>query len=142
MAASLVTELGYKNIKVYKDGVPGWVKAGYPINREKAVPRVEIPSLNSKQVMELLGDVFVLDVRPEFHYEGIFIKGSYKIPIHQLSKRYREIPMDKKVVVVDGHGNPSWIPACWFLKSKGYSNISWLQGDIEGWVKEAFPLEK
>jgi len=81
MAASLVAELGYKNIMIYRDGVPGWAKAGYTLNREKAVPKAELASLNSSQLKELLGNVYVLDVRIESQYRGGFIKGSYNIPI-------------------------------------------------------------
>jgi rhodanese-related sulfurtransferase len=90
----------------------------------------------------MVGNVYILDVRPEFQYKEGCIKGSYNIPIYQISKRYNEIPMNKKVVVVDGHGNPAWIPACWFLKIKGYDNLSWLQGGVDAWEKGGFPIEK
>jgi rhodanese-related sulfurtransferase len=153
MAAGLVAELGYKNIMIYRDGIPGWAKAGFPINREKAVPKVELPSLNSGQLKELLGNVYVLDVRPEVQYrgglvfkpevqyKGSWIKGSYNIPIYQISKRYNEIPMDKKVVVA-GDGYKAWNPACWFLKSKGYGNLSFLEGGVDAWEKGGLPIQK
>ena len=80
MAASLAAELGYKNIMVYRDGVPGWAKAGYPLNREKAIPKVELPSLNSSQLKELLGNIYVLDVRPEVQYKGGCIRGKLQYP--------------------------------------------------------------
>ncbi len=142
MAAGQVAELGYKNIMIYRDGVPGWAKAGYPLNREKAVPKVEVPSLNASQLKEMVENVYILDVRPEFRYKEGYMKGSHNIPIYQISKRYNEIPTDKKIVVADGHGVAAWIPACWFLKSKGYNNLTYLQGGIDDWEKGGLTINK
>jgi rhodanese-related sulfurtransferase len=142
MAAGLVAELGYKNIMVYKDGIPEWGKAGHPLNKDQTVPRVDIPTLNPSQLKEMLGEVYVLDVRLEPSYKKGYIKGSKNIPIHLLSKRYAEVPKGKKVVIVDALGNPHYVPAGWFLKSKGYSDVNMLNGTMEAWEKEGLPLEK
>lgn len=127
---------------IYNDGVPGWAKAGYPLNRERAFPKAEVPFLKCEQLKEMLENAYVIDVRMESRYNSGRIKGSQNFPIHLLSKRYTDIPKEKKVVVVDQAGNPVWIPACWFLKNQGYSDLYWLQGGMDAWEKGGFPIEK
>jgi rhodanese-related sulfurtransferase len=142
MAAGLAAELGYKNLMIYSDGVPGWGKAGYPLIKEKAVPVIQIPPLSPGQLKEMIGAVHILDVRMESAYKTGHIQGSQNIPIYSLSKRYQEVPRDKKLVVVDTLGVQAYVPSCWFLKRKGYDDISFLQGSIGAWTKEGFPVEK
>jgi rhodanese-related sulfurtransferase len=142
MAAGLAAELGYKNLMIYSDGVPGWGKAGHPLNKEKAVSVVQIPPVNPGQLKEMMGMVHILDVRMESVYKAGHIQGSQNIPIYSLSKRHHEVPKDKKIVVVDTLGVQAYVPACWFLKNKGYNDLSFLQGSIGAWTKEGFPVEK
>ena len=142
MAAGLVAKMGYKNVMVCSDGIPGWKNAGYPLNTDKTCPPTEIPPLSATQVKEKLGEAYLLDVRYEQSYKQGFIKGSSKIPIYLLSKRVQEVPMGKPIIIIDSHGNPRYIPAGWFLKGKGYSEVFMLQGGFDAWVKEGYPIEK
>ncbi len=135
-----MAKLGYKNIQAYAEGIPGWVKAGYPLN--KVLPRPDIPSLAPSQLQEKLGDVYLLDYRQQKSYEQGHIKGSRNIPIHLLSRRFQEIPADKRITTIDSRGRTDWMPAAWFLKSKGYNDVMILKGGIEVWQKEGLPLEK
>lgn len=137
-----MAKLGYKNIMVFSEGIPGWKKAGYPLNTEKAYPRSEIPELTPVQLQEKLGDVHLLDVRYERSYTRGFIKGSQNIPIFLLSRRVQEVPMGKIIVIVDSHGYPTYMPAGWFLKSKGYTDVLMLKGGMPAWVNEGLPVEK
>jgi len=142
MAASLAAKLGYTNVRLYAEGMPGWEKAGLPLVRENAIPRVEIPPLSTSQLLARLNDAYLLDIRIKAVYEGGHIKGSHNIPIHLVTSRFQEIPMDKSIVVIDVLGNPGWMPIGWFLKSKGYSDVMMLKGGMNAWVKEGLPLEK
>ena len=134
--------MGYKNIIVYAEGIPGWSNAGYPLNKEKALPRVEISQLTPAQLNEKIGEAHLLDVRLEEDYKDSFIKGSQNISINLLSRRFQEVPKGKPIIVVDTLGNPHWIAAGWFLKSKGYTDVMMLKGGMEVWKKEGFPIEK
>lgn len=134
--------MGYRNIRLYAEGIAGWEKAGLPLNREKAIPRPEIPPLTPSQLQEQPGDAYLLDVRLEGMYKQGHIKGSRNIPVHLLTRRYQEIPTDKRVVVIDILGNPAWVPVGWFLKSKGYDDVMMLKGGMNAWQKEGLPLEK
>jgi len=59
-----------------------------------------------------------------------------------VSRRYQEIPTDKRIIVIDVLGNPKWMPIGWFLKSKGYKDVMMMKGGMTAWQKEGFPLEK
>lgn len=133
--------MGYKNIQVFSGGIPEWVKEGYPLDTEKALPKTDIPSLSAEQLNAVLQEVLVLDLRPESLYEMGAIKGSLKIPLASLSSRYQEIPKGKKVVAVD-HSGSQVLVAGRFLKSKGFEDVDRLQGGLLAWVNQGLPLEK
>jgi rhodanese-related sulfurtransferase len=141
LAASLAAKMGYSNVQVFPGGIPEWVKEGYPLVTEKALPKIDIPSLNPAQLKGIMDQVLLLDIRNEALYEMGFIKGSVKIPIDLLSSRYKEIPKDKKIVVIDHAGNQVLVSAR-FLKGKGYQDVSRLQGGVIAWMNQGFPLEK
>jgi len=132
--------LGYKNIQVYSEGIPGWVKAGFPL--DKTIPRPEIPPLTPSQLQEKLEAAYLLDVRPEESYRQGHIKGSKNIPTDLISGRFQEIPTDKRIIIINTSGDPEWVPTGWFLKSKGYNDVMMLEGGMDAWQKEKLPLEK
>ena len=135
-----MAKLGYKNVQVYSEGIQGWVKAGLPL--DQTIPRTEIPPLAPSQLQEKLEGVYLLDIRPEKSYEQGHIKGSQNIPTDLISGRFQEIPTDKRIIIITASGNPEWVPAGWFLKSKGYNDVMMLKGGMNAWQKEGLPLEK
>ncbi len=139
-AAGQVAKLGYKNIQIYSEGIRGWVKAGFP--SDKGLPRAEIPPLTPSQLQEKLEDAYLLDVRLEESYKQGHIKGSRNIPSDLISRRFQEIPTDKKIIIIGGVRDPAWVPTGWFLKSKGYNDIMLLKGGMNAWQKEGLSLEK
>lgn len=142
MAAGLAAELGYKNLMIYNDGIPGWGKSGLPLNKGKAVPVVQIPPVSPAELKEMMGSVHVLDVRMELVYKAGHIPGSQNISIFNLSNCYQEVPRNKKIVVVDTLGIQAYVPSCWFMMNKGYEGIRFLQGGMGAWIKEGYPVEK
>jgi len=134
--------MGYQNILLYSEGLTGWKKAGLPLEKDEAISRPEIPTLTPSELLGKIGDVYVLDMRPADMYEQGHIKGSHNISFCQVSRRFKEIPTDKRLVVVDYLGNPAYMPIGWFLKSKGYTDVMMLKGGMTAWQKEGLPLEK
>lgn len=140
-AAGLVAKRGYTNVMVFKYGMPGWVQAGYTLNTINALPKSKIPTLTAAKLKEMLADVYIVDIRTKALYEMGWIRGSHKIPLGLLSKRYTELPKGKKVVVVD-HAGKQVLMASRFLKSKGFDNVQRLQGGLMAWINQGYPLEK
>jgi len=61
------------------------------------------------------------------------------IPLRQLEKRFKEIPVNRKVVVACRSGSRSEM-ATHFLVDNGYSKAVNMQNGIIGWEREGLPL--
>ena len=140
-AAGLVAERGYTNVQWYRDGIPAWVKAGNTLDKQNALPKVDVATLSADKLMESAADFYVVDIRPSSLYKMGWIEGSSKIPMAALSAEYQKIPQDKAIVIQDHAGKQSLVAAR-FLKSKGYPEVSRLQGGLMAWTRKGYPLEK
>jgi len=140
-AASLVAKKGYQNIKVFRDGIPGWVKSGYPLARENALSKTKVPTVNAGNLKGILEDVVIVDIRTPSLYKMGWFKDSHKIPLAELSARYGELTKNEAIVVVD-HAGKQVLTASRFLKSKGFEKVQRLQGGLMACVSSGIPLEK
>ncbi len=86
------------------------MKAGFPVNKEKAIPRPAIPPLAPSELQEKVEDAYLLDVRLEGYYKQGYIRGSRNIPNYLITKRFQEIPTGKKIIIIDVIGTPEWVP--------------------------------
>jgi rhodanese-related sulfurtransferase len=144
-AAGLAVKMGYRNVAVYNEGIPEWVKRGYPAELKKVYPAVEIPVLAAAELKGMLdakANVFVLDLRDDSDAAAGKIPGSVNIDLEELDTRLAAVPKGKKVVVVDLHGKQTQI-AGRFLRSKGYEDVARLDGGfVSGWLKAGYPFAK
>lgn len=62
------------------------------------------------------------------------------IPLRQLEKRFKEIPVNRKIVVACHSGSRS-VMATRFLMDHGYSKAVNMQHGIVGWEREGLPLK-
>ena len=83
---------------------------------------------------------YILDVRPQF------LRRKVKGPpnVHELSfvtieKYLPQLPRDKHILVVCQHGNLSYIMA-YYLKAKGFDQVSSLSNGVLGWKKRCSDL--
>jgi rhodanese-related sulfurtransferase len=140
-AAGLAAKMGYTNISVYSEGLPEWVKRGYPATSRRVYPTVEIPAVSAAELKRMLDakqDVFVLDIRDEDDVRAGAIPGAKGIELEVLDARLAELPKGKRIVLVDLHGKQTVI-AGRFLASKGYSDVVRLDGGyVGGWLKAGF----
>lgn len=140
-AAGLVANRGYTNIMVFRDGLPAWIKAGYPINSTKLLKQCNVPAIEPGQLNKSLDDCLVVDIRPRSAYKNGYLPESRAMPLAYLSKLSAELPKDGKLVVVDHKGKQCKTAAQW-LKDKGFSNVLWLKGGLAGYKKAGYKLEK
>ena len=104
----------------------------------------EVKNISPKQAMKLIEkekDVFVLDVRTQEEYDKVHIKNANLIPIQELEQNINKIPKDKKVIVHCAKGKRS-ARACEILKDKGLKELYNVEGGIDKWQEEGFPVEK
>jgi rhodanese-related sulfurtransferase len=139
-AASLVAEQGYTNVMTFKGGIPAWVKAGFPLDKTSALPKERVPTIKPEQLHQRLGSVQVVDIRTQKLLKMGWLKDSLKISMGKLSADYAQIPKDKPIVVVD-HAGKQVLTACRFLKSKGFGDVSRLQGGLMAWNQKGYTLE-
>jgi rhodanese-related sulfurtransferase len=115
-----------------------------PAADKQTKTQTEVNNISPKQAKDLMDkekDVFVLDVRTEEEYKGVHIKDAHLIPIKELEQNINKIPKDKKVVVHCAAGKRS-ARACEMLKDKGLKELYNLEGGINKWQAEGYPVEK
>jgi rhodanese-related sulfurtransferase len=136
-----VAKRGYTNIMVFRDGMPAWIKAGYPVYSPKPLKRYEVPMIEPGQLKAFFNDYLVVDIRPRSAYKNGYLPESQAMPLAYLSKLSAELPKESRIVVVDHKGKQCKTAAQW-LKNKGYSDVRWLNGGLAGYVKTGYKLEK
>ena len=137
--------MGYTNVVVYNEGLPEWIKRGYPANLKQVYPKIEIPvvpAADLKAMIDRKENIFILDIRDEDDLKGGTIAGSRNIDLEVLDASLSKVLKGKKIVIVDLHGKQTMM-AGRFLASKGYDNLVRLDGGFaSGWLKEGLPIAK
>ena len=92
-SAEVAMKNGFKNVKVFYDGMPAWNKVGnYKV--------VELDFVK-KQVMEGSQKPFVLvDARPVIKYQKSFIPGAISLPKAEFELKKGLLPADKSTQIV------------------------------------------
>jgi rhodanese-related sulfurtransferase len=137
--------MGYTNVFVYNEGLPEWVKRGYPADLKKVYPKIDVPVISAadlKQMIDKKEDIFILDIRDEDDLKAGTIKGARAIDIEILDSSLGKVPKGKKIVIMDLHGKQTNM-AGRFLASKGYTDLVRLDGGfMSGWIKAGYPAAK
>jgi rhodanese-related sulfurtransferase len=137
--------MGYTNVFVYNEGLPEWVKRGYPADLKKVYPKIDVPVISAadlKQMIDKKEDIFILDIRDEDDLKAGTIKGARAIDIEILDSSLGKVPKGKKIVIMDLHGKQTNM-AGRFLASKGYTDLVRLDGGfVSGWIKAGYPAAK
>jgi rhodanese-related sulfurtransferase len=152
-AAELVANRRYTNIATFKGGLPAWIQAGFALNTIKALPKHRVLGIGAQRFKELLGTACIVDIRTPRLYSGSIDTRSrfgskaqsltleyrkkyfLKIPMAKLSKQYRKIPNDRKIVVFDDNGRHSLVAAR-FLIEKGFNDVCLLRRGISAMPSE------
>jgi rhodanese-related sulfurtransferase len=141
----LAEELGYRNVYGFRDGLPGWIEAGYETVTVEKLPKLEVAALTTmemKQMMDDGVDFVMVDVRKGINDDQFWIAYKNKIvtSLDDLETIVAAVPTDKKIVIVDLVGKRS-NTAGRYLIMKGYADVLKLSGGIEKWIKDGFPTE-
>ena len=143
--AGLAVKMGYTNVFVYNEGLPEWIKRGYPADLKTVYPKIEVPVISPealKQMIDKKENIFILDIRDEEDMVAGSLKGAHVIDLVVLDANLSQVPKGKKIVIMDIHGKQSNI-AGRFLASKGYTDVVRLDGGfVSGWIKAGYPVEK
>lgn len=85
----------------------------------------------------------ILDVRSGSEFAAGHVPGAIHIPFWRMTGRAREIPgkRDGPIVVYCGHGPRAWYAGA-VLRALGFADVSYLDGHMARWRREAHPEER
>lgn len=144
-AAEKAVALGYQNVYAFREGIPGWEKAGYPLVSEKPLPEVAVKQVTPEELAFMLEneDIVLLDINlkedaHKFHIDHV---KRLHIPLDELNVNLQQVPREKKIVVIclKGKRAPTAVK---YLIGQGYEDVVMVEGGIQQWVLEGRPVKQ
>ncbi len=140
-AAIKAVKLGYKNVLVYKDGMPVWEELNYPIyagpDYEKKIETTKTSPEEMKVIIDSNADDYTLvDVRDESEFAEGHIPGAINIPIERFAAESGKLDKKKKIIVYCNSGGRSYLGYRKLMKLS-YKNIyqslfaDWKEADLD-----------
>ncbi len=136
--------MGYKQVMVFRGGIPAWVKAGYKLEKTAKYASGSIPAVSPQALAEKLksgANLFLLDIRGPGMFKKAHLKGAVNIPLYKLDQELAKLPKDRPVVLID-HAGKQTLTCGRFLKSKGWGELMRLDGGIMAWMRKGLPVSK
>jgi rhodanese-related sulfurtransferase len=127
--------LGYKNTKVYHEGVPEWETRDYLATRPEFVKAAYV----DKDIPAI-----ILDVRSPDEAKSGHIKGTVGMPAATVKREQKSFPAAKlkaPIIVYDGRGGPDAVAAARELVKSGQSNVQVIEGGLLGWQAAGYAIE-
>jgi rhodanese-related sulfurtransferase len=126
-AAQKAVAIGYKNVLVYKEGMPVWEELNYPIyagpDYEKKIETTKLSPAEMKAMVNSgAGDFTIVDVRDESEFAEGHIPGAINIPVSRFAAESGKLDKKKKIVVYCNSGGRSYLGYRKLMKLS-YKNI-------------------
>jgi rhodanese-related sulfurtransferase len=128
--------MGYKNTKVYHEGVPEWQMKDYLVTRPEFVKEAYV----DKDIPAI-----ILDVRSAEEAAGGRIKGAVSMPAASVKSQVKTFPPAKQqapVIVYDGRGGADAAAAARELIKSGQQNVQVVSGGLLGWQAKGYATEQ
>ena len=127
--------LGYKNTKVYHEGVPEWQTKDYLSTRPEFVKEAYV----DKDIPAI-----ILDVRSADESKSGHIKGAVDMPAMTVKANLKTFPpanLQAPIIVYDGRGGADAVAAARELIKSGQTNVQVMAGGVLGWQAAGFAIE-
>lgn len=127
--------MGYKNTKVYHEGVPEWQTKDYLATRPEFVKEAYV----DKDIPAV-----ILDVRSAEEAAGGRIKGAVDMPLAALKGQLKSFPPAKlqaPIIVYDGRGGADAVALARELIKGGQQNVQVLAGGLLAWQAKGYGTE-
>lgn len=137
--------MGHTNIHVFRDGLPGWVAAGYPTVTIEKLPLAKAKSVSTAELKKMIdsGEDFVLlDIRftDQSRKYKVPAKRQINIPMDELPDQLHKVPTGVKIIIIDEVAKRTPIAAR-YLALKGF-DVTVVEGGIQKWVSSGLPITK
>jgi rhodanese-related sulfurtransferase len=142
-AAKAAKSAGYTDVLEYKEGIPGWGKAGRKMEG-RPLPAFAARPLAPAALKGLLAGPnppLVVDIRDAAEYEDFHVPDSISLPIDDLEARLADLPAGRPVVLADHAGHQAPV-AGRLLASLGRKDVSRLDGGVLKWQAAGLPLAR
>lgn len=139
-SARQAMEFGYSQVKIYNEGLPVWRQRNLPMIHFTSYPDITLTGLAPLTIYKEMDTAVLLDIRGEEVSQVGEITKSLKIPLDDLDQHYKQLPHDKKIIIIDHAEKQSPICAR-FLYKMGYRDLSILKGGMINWVRSGLPVE-
>jgi rhodanese-related sulfurtransferase len=127
--------LGYKNTKVYHEGVPQWQTKDYLTTRPQFVKEAYV----DKDIPAV-----ILDVRAPDEAKSGHIKGAVGMPAAAVKSQLKSFPPAKlqaPIIVYDGRGGSEAVAVARELIKSGQTNVQVIEGGLLGWQAAGYGIE-
>ena len=127
--------LGYKNTKVYHEGVPEWQTKDYLATRPEFVKEAYV----DKDIPAV-----ILDVRSADEAKSGHIKGAVGMPAATVKSHLKSFPAAKlqaPIIVYDGRGGAEAVAVARELIKSGQTNVQVVAGGLMGWQAAGYSIE-
>ncbi len=134
-SAAKAEQLGYTNVKVYHDGMPGWSKRNYAV--------LSAPFLKEAWIDKDIPRVLI-DVRSEKEAKKGFIKGAVTMPAGEVEKSLAKFPptdLKPSIIIYDEKGGDSAVKAAKTLIAAGQARVDVVTGGFDSWKAAGYPVE-
>ncbi len=143
-AASVAVEMGFTEVYAFRDGLPGWIKKGYPTTTIEKIPKVKVAKVKAtelKQMIDSGADIVIVDIRPKYELiKGSIDTAKINADLSQISTIVDSLPRDKQIVIVDLNGKRGGV-AYRYLAMKGLTDLILLDGGMQKWMKSGLPIK-
>ena len=132
-SADKAKKLGYTNVKVYKDGMPGWLEKNHGIISTQNLKAAWI----DKDIPHVL-----LDVRSDKNAAKGFVKGAVTFPAKQAPKLVKGLDVKKNapIMVYDQSGGKDAETVARQLVKTGFKKVLVLTGGFDAWQAAKFDV--
>lgn len=95
-----------------------------------------------KQKLDAKENIQFIDCRELPEWNEANIPGATLLPLSEFEAKYESVLKDKSAqIVIHCRSGKRSLNACMFLLSKGYSNLTNVEGGIMSWIDAGYPIK-
>lgn len=95
-----------------------------------------------KKKLDAKENIQFIDCREEHEWKDINIPGATLLPLSEFETKYESVLKDKNApIVIHCRSGKRSMNACMFLLSKGYTNLTNVEGGILDWIDAGYPVK-